>query len=216
MKKLILSAVLAVVGATAAFAQTDDYKKAEFYVGYSNNQVDTGANSGNDVRSFFNDRRSFNGFEGSAVYNVSRYFGVKGDISGAYRNQNVNSTYTVGNTTGTVRFEADQSLYNFGGGVQVKDNASTARLKPFAHALVGAAHQRIETKGVVCQGIGACPPSFVGKFTETGVAGAVGGGLDVKLSDRFDLRAIQVDYNPARLNDRTQHNFRFGIGLVIK
>lgn len=215
LKKLVLSGVLALIGVAGAVAQTD-YQKTEFYVGYTNNQIDTGANSGNDIRSFFNDRRSFNGFQGSGVYNFSRYFGAKGDVSGTYRNQRINSQYTVGSTTGTVDFESNRSHYNFLGGIQVKDNASQARIKPFAHALIGAAHQRFEIKNVTCQGIGVCPPSISGIVSDSGVAGAVGGGLDVKVSDRFDIRAIQVDYNPARLNDRTQHNFRFGIGVVIK
>lgn len=216
IKKLILSGVLALVGASSAMAQTTDYKKSEFYVGYSNNQVDTGADSGNDVRSFFNDRRSFNGFEVAAVGNVSRFIGIKGDISGTYRNQDVNSRFTSGTSTGNVAFETKRSNYNFLGGVQIKDNASEARIKPFAHALVGAGHQRFNVKNAVCTGGVTTCPSFIASDSETGVAGAFGGGLDVKVSDRVDIRAFQVDYNPTRFDAGTQHNVRFGFGVVFK
>jgi hypothetical protein len=51
--------------------------------------------------------------------------------------------------------------------------------------------------------------------TETGFAGAFGGGLDIRASDRVDVRVIQFDYNPTRLFDSTQHNFRIGVGIVI-
>jgi hypothetical protein len=48
-----------------------------------------------------------------------------------------------------------------------------------------------------------------------------GGGIDVKLGKRIDLRLIQVDYNPIFVKTRngiegkTQHNFRIGVGLVF-
>jgi len=51
--------------------------------------------------------------------------------------------------------------------------------------------------------------------TETGLAGAFGGGLDIRASDRIDIRAFQFDYNPTRVFDSTQHNFRIGVGIVI-
>src|ERR671921_154077 len=127
MSKLLMAFCLTVIASVSAFAQaTSDYKKAEFYVGYSNNQVDTGANSdtGNAARDFFDDRLGFNGFEVSAVGNVSRYVGIKGDISGAYRNKSFSDTVTTGTTTTTVNFDTKNSVYNFLGGIQIKDNSS--------------------------------------------------------------------------------------------
>ena len=69
----------------------------------------------------------------------------------------------------------------------------------------------------------------------TGFAAAIGGGLDIRLTPRIDLRAIQIDYNPMRFDfsdfgavgipgtptplgepRRTLHNFRIGIGIVIR
>jgi hypothetical protein len=214
MKKYILAACLAAISSISAFAQTDDYKKGEVYVGYSNNQIDSGADSGDTVESFFDDRESFNGFEAAGVYNVSKYFGVKGDISGTYKNQNINVPFAVGTTTGNVRFDVNRSVYNFLGGVQVKNNSNEGRVKPFAHALIGAGHVRAKVKNLTCSNITPCP-IFSESNSETGLAGAFGGGLDIKATNKISIRAFQVDYNPIRINGDTSHNIRLGAGIVF-
>ncbi|MDQ2745932.1 MAG: outer membrane beta-barrel protein [Acidobacteriota bacterium] len=179
----------------------DEYNKNEFFVGYSNQQVDRG------------DYTTYHGFEGSYVRNVSRYFGIKGDFSAAYKNESfdVPSAVFNGTTIPGGRFESKNSVYNFLGGVQVKDNSSSARFKPFAHALAGIATNRIKSSSSIAT-------SNLRNFTvnSTGFAAAVGGGLDIKINDRFDFRAIQVDYNPVRSFRQFSNNVRFGIGIVIK
>jgi opacity protein-like surface antigen len=220
MKKLILSGLMILVCAGVGLAQTtttSDYKKSEFFVGYSNNQVDTGLNSesGNAFRDFFNDRESFHGVNVTGTYNVTRYVGITGDVSATYNNK----TFTIPNvptgptTTGTVSFKTNNSLYNFLGGVQVKDNSSNARLKPFAYALVGAGHGRTKIKDLNCP-TGADCTDLTGS-SETGLAGAFGGGLDIKINDKIDFRAIKVDYNPIKFDSGTSHNIRLGVGLVF-
>jgi opacity protein-like surface antigen len=216
MKKLILAFCLTVISSTFALAQTTtDYKKSEFFVGYSNGQLDTGANSENGFEEFFDDRRSFHGFNASGVVNVNRYVGIKGDVSGTYRKDDFRfSVPTTGTNTGTVSFETNSSLYNFLGGVQVKDNASTGRLKPFGYALVGAGHGRIKVRNVTCPTGVDC--SDLVSESETGLAGAFGGGLDIRVNDNIDFRVVKVDYNPIRFDSGTQHNVRLGIGIVFK
>lgn len=225
MNKLFLAFCLTIISSAFAFAQSSDYKKAEGYVGYSNQQVDSGFNAdsgnGTSTSNFFNDRLRFNGFEASGVYNVRRYVGLKADFSAAYRNQDFSFATGTGTTANTINVRTSNQLYNFLGGVQFKDNSSDARVKPFAHALVGAGHGRTKFKNVTCTNTTAATcTSFVANTastdSETGLAGAFGGGLDIKLSDRIDLRAIQVDYNPIRFNGGTDNNFRFGIGIVFK
>ena len=87
MKKTAFILCMMMLSSIFAFAQsTDDYKKAEVSVSFSNNQVDTGiSDDDNDLRDVFNDREGFNGFEVSAVGNVSHYIGIKGDFSGHYK-----------------------------------------------------------------------------------------------------------------------------------
>ena len=201
---------------TAAQA-TDDYKKAEFYVGYSNGQVDTGIDSGNSVNSFFRDRANFNGVNVSGVYNVSRYFGVKGDVSGVYNSTTFNTpTFTVPGQT--VTFDTKNSLYNYVGGVQVKDNSKSGVFKPFGHAMIGGATGRSKIKNVQCSTptVPCDFAAFEGQTqSDTGFSGIFGGGLDFRLNDHFQIRAIQVDYNPVHANGNWDHNLRLGAGIVF-
>jgi len=213
MKKLILALCLTILASVCAFAQTD-YKKSEFFIGYSNGQVDTGANSGNGVDDFFDDRVSFHGFNASGVVNVNRYVGITGDVSGTYRTDNFSFSVTSGTTTNTVAFKAKSSLYNVLGGVQIKDNASTARFKPFAYALAGVGHGRTKVSNVTCPASVDC--SDLISDSETGLAGAFGGGLDIRVNDKIDFRVLKVDYNPIRFDSGTQHNVRIGVGVVFK
>lgn len=218
MTKFLMALCLTLTTGTFAFAQTDDYKKGEFYVGFSNNQVDNGTQDGDDFEDFFNDRSSFNGFNASAVGNVSRYVGIKGDVSGTYRSDDLSGPLPGGTAGQTVSFRAKSSVYNFLGGVQLKDNSSEKRFKPFAHALVGAGHFRTKFDNVTCStGVGTNVCSgFETTESETGLAGAFGGGIDIRAGNRVDIRVIQVDYNPMRLDGTTLHNFRFGFGVVFK
>jgi hypothetical protein len=203
--------------ALPALAQSaDDYNRVEVFGGFSHNRVDTGGPG--DGLAFAGDEEhtGFNGFNASVVGNLSRYAGLKFDVSGHFKREaDADFSICVDATTGGVCFSprARASLYNFLGGVQFKDNAKEGRAKPFAHLLVGGAHAKVtfdngpclEALGFVC----------LSDESETGVAGAVGGGLDIRLSERFDLRAVQLDYNPTRLGGETQHNFRVGVGIVI-
>ena len=82
MHKYIKALCLTFVLSVGAFAQDatneKEYKKNEFYAGYSNQQVDLGS------------RRAYNGFDVAYVRNVHRYFGIKADVSSAYRSSDFN------------------------------------------------------------------------------------------------------------------------------
>lgn len=216
MKKFILA--LSITALTAAFtAAQDDYKKAEGYIGYSNGQVDTGLDSGSSAVDFFRDRESFHGFNVSGVYNLTRYIGVKGDVSGTYNSSRFTGNFDVGGSPASVSFDTDNSLYNFLAGVQVKDNSRSGRFKPFAHALVGAGHARTKFSDFTCTPGNLCAAVVVPDESDsgTGFAGAFGGGLDIRLNNRIQIRAFQVDYNPVRIGGEIQHNARFGAGIVF-
>ena len=205
--KTILIGIMIVAWASLAAAQSDDYKKYEFFAGYSFNQV------GNDIDDddVINEPEGFKGFNTSITGNVSRYFGLKFDFSGHFKSQ----TSPFGPLANGI--DIDSRLYNFLGGVQVKDNSSESTFKPFAHALVGAAHlrNRVNINNDVCIAIvpSPCPPDFTEK--DTGFAGAFGGGIDIRASNRFDIRLIQIDYNPMRLFNGKQHSIRVGVGIVF-
>ena len=212
MLKTILIGTLIIACASVAAAQSDDYKRWEFFGGYSHNRIDTGIGDNDaDLDDFIDEREGFHGWNTSVTGNVSRHVGFKFDVSGHYKSRTL-PIFSIQNA-----IDINSSVYNFLGGAQLKNNSSEATFKPFAHALVGVAHARnrvnISQSGCVAIFPSPCPSPFT--ESDTGLAGAVGGGLDIRAGNRLDIRVIQIDYNPTRLFDSTQHNFRIGVGLVF-
>ena len=212
MYKLITAICLSILFSAAVFAQDsdkDEYDKNEFYVGYSNQQV------GNFGRS------TFHGVQAAYTRNVHKWLGIRADFSYAKNDRVLLGTLfdPVGGTTYTFQQNFDRSVINILGGVQVKNNASKKRFKPFAYALGGVAINRSTFKNLACTSA-SCPASIPvfnnATFRDTGIAGAFGGGLDIKINDRIDFRAIQADYNPIYSGSRVDNNFRFGVGIVFK
>jgi hypothetical protein len=216
MSKFFFALLLTIATSVFAVAQSDDYNKGEFFIGYSNGQVDTGIDSGDSVNSFLRDRTNFHGFNVSGVYNVSRYAGIKADVSGTYNSTRFTFPVTTGTTTQNVSFDTKNALYNVVGGIQIKDNGTAGRVKPFAHAMIGAGHGRTNVENVNCTTTTTFNCGNIANASETGLAGVFGGGLDIRINDRIDFRAFQVDYNPIKFDAGTDHNVRFGIGIVIK
>ena len=207
-KLLLLTALILACAATSLAQSTDDYKRVEFYGGYSHARVDTGVDD-QDLQDLIGNTRGFNGFDTSITGNLSRYFGLKGDFTAHFKNDSF--------TDGTDTVNTKERIYNVLGGVQVKDNAEGARFKPFAHALAGIAHQTARFTAPLTA------DNF--ELKDTSFALKLGGGLDIRVSPKVDLRLIEVDYNPIFLGDQTfqgvtfqgqtQHNFTFGAGIVI-
>lgn len=139
---------------------------------------------------FGGDSEGFNGVEGAVTGNFSRYIGVKGDYAFHYKKFDAPAP-----------FEVNAKTHTLVGGLQFKDNSKETKVKPFAHLMAGFTAARVS--------------GFVSD-SETGFAGVIGAGVDIKISPRVDFRAIQLDYNPTRLGGETQHNFRVGIGVVFR
>jgi hypothetical protein len=180
MRKLLFSMIVIACAASFSFAQgSDEYNKFEVYGGYSHARVDLGGG----------DREGFNGFEAAVTGNISRYFGLKGDY--AYHRK----TFTDAGISVTAQ------THTFVGGVQIKDNSTETKFKPFVHALLGGTNAQASALG----------------FTDSsnGFAGVFGGGLDVRASRHIDIRVVQADYVPTRLEGEWQHNFHVGVGIVI-
>jgi opacity protein-like surface antigen len=181
--------------APLAFAQ-DDFQRGEFGVMFSHNRVDTGGAF--DPNPNATGRDGFNGVNVDAGYNFTRYFGAKADFS--YHQKSTDFAIPGG----TVNVEG--KLTQFMGGVKVQDNATETRVRPFAQLLVGVGHAKVESN------------SILGNFnqSETGLAAAVGGGLDIRVHRNVDFRAIKVEYNPVRIEGETDNNIRIGIGLNFR
>jgi hypothetical protein len=249
--RLLLLCLLALAFAPRCLAQgSDDYHRVEVYGGYSlgrfKSNVEnfsfasqsagsgsftdlcsaaTGEMLGPNSQQFFCKRRNFNGFDASVTYNLSRYFGLKGDLTGHFRRETFVDDF--GGVTQTI--SVNEHLYNFLGGVQLKDNrAEGRRLKPFAHALAGAARY----SDIQGQTVSAFPQfNYVAQDRVTSFALKLGGGIDLRAGRRIDIRAVEFDYNPvfARARDfqtlsgpftfhaagKTAQNFTVGFGVVI-
>jgi len=204
-----------IIACASIAAAQSDYKKFEFFGGYSHNRIDTGIGDDDpELGDIINEREGFNGFEVSATGNFTRYLGIKGDFSGHFKSRTI-SFASIG--APNARLDLESRVFNFLGGLQIKDNSNEGTFKPFAHALAGVAHARnqVDFNADVCAAVfpSPCPADFT--ESETGFAAAIGGGIDIRVNDRVSVRAIQVDYNPTRLFDSTQHNFRFGVGIVF-
>ena len=73
-----------------------------------------------------------------------------------------------------------------------------SRISPFAHVLVGLAHARST------------------EFTDTSVASAVGGGIDLRLVPFVSWRVFQVDEVFTRVFGGTQNSARVSTGLMVR
>ena len=229
MKRLATLATMILVFATTAWAQ-DDYKKYEFFGGYSalwldNLAGDTGSFAVDDV---LGEKQNLRGFNVAGVYNFHKYVGAKFDYSLHLREDN----FSRPAGSGTI----DTTLQNILGGIQIKNNMEDGpTFKPFGHALFGIAVQKVDVDSP------NLPALFgINDFhtNETSFAMAFGGGLDIKLNHRIDIRAIQVDWNIINRGDQQtgivlaptpfqtvgqpffipgtrQDNLRLSIGIVI-
>jgi opacity protein-like surface antigen len=170
------------------------------------------------------DRRDFHGFNLGAKYNLSPTLGIRTDFS-AY-------------------FNKDRAVDSFGAGVDAHTDTSTYRertyvlvtglearrdfggWRPYAHVMAGVA-RLTEDDTETSTG----PFEFVLKDHTTSLALKIGGGIDVRISPRVDLRVIEIDYQPILARDRhtpvtgqfvfdqsvkgkTASNVTFSIGLV--
>ncbi len=252
MKKTFLLSLFVLASASVSLAQgSNDYHKWDVYGGYSLGRFETNVNSasftglggtqafanlcstatgdmiGPHFQKFFCTRRNFNGIEGSVTRNVSKYVGIQGDFTAHFKSQTYIDNFTPPGLNQTISNE--ERLYNVLGGIQIKDNRSSKRLKPFAHALVGFARYTNRQ----AQTLDLFPAAnFVIQDRETSLALKLGGGLDIRAGKRVDIRVIQIDYNPIFAGDRraksisgpfnpvnftgkTANNFTIGVGIVI-
>ena len=140
------------------------------------------------------------GWNASASFNVSKHVGIKADFGGYYNSE----------TVGVFKSKTNTHTYLFG----LQGNLrSTENVNPFVHALFGAAHDNASlTTGITKTA-----------FSNTGFAMALGGGIDVKLSQNISWRLFQADYLLTRSRDpfltplkrRNVNNLRISTGLVI-
>jgi len=88
-----------------------------------------------------------------------------------------------------------------------------SRLQPFLHAKAGLVRSRrqVEVLGIAIGAEGVCDSACP---SETAFAAELGGGLDIRLTERLALRLPQVDYRLSGLESDDASRLRFSAGLV--
>jgi hypothetical protein len=120
---------------------------------------------------------NFNGWELTGVL-THHWIGLAADLSGEYGSVAGASTHV--------------NTYLFGPQVRLPGPVS-----PFAHVLVGVAHESI------------------GGATDNSIAAAAGAGIDIHVAPFISFRPIQLDYIVTRFGSGTQSQPRASAGLVL-
>lgn len=219
MLKIMFSAGLICALALMAAAQKGkDYHRMEVFGGYSYDiaknvygntfEVEVPSNSSLSGTAGLGKDIPFQGFDSSFTYNFTKRWGVKFELSSHRTNYDEISLPAIqftSPTQGTLTFNGINpktkfSHYNYLGGIQYKNNGKEGRFKPFAHALVGMSTHKVEYEDL---NKGYQIIYDKNSFSSTGLTYAVGGGIDIKVHRRFDVRVIQFDYMMSNLSKQT-------------
>ena len=135
---------------------------------------------------------NFHGWNGTITGNVNNWFGLVADFSGHYGSEQ----------DGPIRINQDAHSFLFGPRISYRGK----RLTPFGYAVFGAT--RFHESAVV----------FGQKLShsDTGFSSAVGGGLDVKVSERVSIRTFQLDYFRPNFFGEAHNRGRLAFGVVLK
>jgi opacity protein-like surface antigen len=207
MTKWFLLLLTVLVSAPAALAQDSDFKRYEFYGGYAYQRANNNSSSfdrngtaslGGTQVIFGNRDQAYNGFTAEFNQNPWRHVGLVTSFTGVY-----DRTPYVNIVNGR-SFSAKVQRYDLLFGPRY--NFRLGRINPFVEGMAGFEHMRV----------GFSDNLTNATRVDTAFAMALGGGVDVHLSDHFDIRAIQADYVPTFFNSTHQNNYRVGAGVKVK
>lgn len=134
---------------------------------------------------------NFHGWNASVTGNLTRRFGVVADFSGHYGND----------LAGPIRIKQNAHSFLFGPRLSFRGK----RLTPFVYALFGVT--RFQESAVISgQKLSA---------SDSGFASALGGGMDVRVNDRFAIRAFQIDYFRPNFFGEAHNRGRLAFGVVL-
>lgn len=179
----------------------------EIFAGASFLRLDTNpaslAAAANQPVGTFTVKQDYLGWNGAVQLNATRWLGIVADASGHY-----GTPFSAAASSGLTGFPKAR-LHNFLFGPSF--NFRGERARPFVHALFGLNHV----------GVDASTALGIPGFTDNAFAMALGGGLDVRVSNHLAIRLGQADFLYTR-HDTTgfggtghQNNFRYSGGLVF-
>ena len=153
------------------------------------------ADLGANLNRIFCDRRDFHGFNLGAKYNLSPTLGIRTDLSTYSKRDRSVDTFGAGADAHTDTNSIHERTYVLVTGLETVRELGSWR--PYAHAMAGVARQ---TQTDVQTSTG--PFAFTIHDRATSLALKIGGGIDVRLTPRVDLRIIEIDYQPIFAKDR--------------
>jgi opacity protein-like surface antigen len=213
MHKLFFASLLILCAVPLAVAQSTDHSRFELFGGYSVMRIDyepdpIDPHTQTPIIVAFNPKQTLHGFDASATVNLTGGFGLTGDFSGHFKTRRV-ADPLGGFITNDVR------IFNVLGGPQYRFRPNS-RVSPFVRGLAGVAITRSSLEA----------PSINARddLSSTDFALALGGGVDVRVSNRVAVRVFQVDYNPIFVSDFNElgfpklraDNVRFSFGVVFR
>ena len=162
--------------------------------------------------------QNLNGGGGAAVFNLTRFIGIKADFMGyggstGWTNKLINQGFPV---TGS----ASGNLFTYMFGPQVKKHSG--KFQPFGEGLFGAAHSNGYASILHC--ISGNDPTSCnlanGHGNNNAFAMQWGGGLDIALSNHVQIRPVEVAYLYTNFSSKhiahianSQNNFKYFAGV---
>lgn len=149
--------------------------------------------------------QNFNGGGGAFVYNFTSLFGIKADFMG-YGGGTGWTTYLKNHYGYTGSASANAFTYMFG--PQIKKHSG--KFQPFGEALFGSFHSNGYGTVIRCIQNGGCNGAS-GNGNNNGFAMEFGGGLDIPISEHFQIRPVEVDYLYTHINANHIPNYSAGL-----
>ncbi|MDR1726676.1 MAG: porin family protein [Acidobacteriota bacterium] len=140
------------------------------------------------------------GFDASVAVNINEYFGIEADV--AYSAGQVVKLYDEAAYMSNSFYRIEQNLANLSFMAGPRFTLRNERFTAFAHGLVGI-NRVTMAPNVYCSPAAAnagCTKELFSNansifdYNDTGLAFAVGGGVDVNVNDAFAVRLVQFDY----------------------
>lgn len=187
-KRSVVCAVIAVC-AIAMPAAAQDPPKAQVSAGYQFLRVE--------------EENITAGWFAEVDASLTRAISVTGLVSGGYKSLQETETFSGVQ----VSAEVDLSVHTFMGGVRYHVRRNPAAI-PFAHVLLGGVNG---SATVTLTGGGE---SFDESESSTDFGLLAGGGVNIRLNDRFGLR-VGADFLRIFAEDEGANGFRFTAGVVF-
>ena len=138
--------------------------------------------------------KNSSGFAVQMFYNFKPNLGIGGDLACAWGSGRLGTTIDV---------SLQRCTYTFGPQINTKPNG---KVQFFFHPLVGGVHDANKTTA----------GTLISKSSANALALSIGGGINVHVNPRVEVRPIQVDYQPTHFGGFWQHNVRIATGIVFK